>query len=238
MCEPEPVPNQLTNPNSAKNPSVPVTRAASGLTTLLSYGHTYSFRVRLGDLSSGGPLLTDQPVNPGLAAAATQTFQRLVPPKAPVVVQLDGSGNRIVPSTTNPAAPAAPASLVIGRPSIVYPEVLYTHLGDEAAWRDAIRNALVTSAKAAAPGTAAIAGLPDPDVTAVSIEVIVRHPLHDTRTEDGVFLTLYTTTRILNATTGATPLATDPGTPIQLVYIDAPSIVTGIPPISQPAEPC
>ena len=225
LCEPDPVPNQLTNPNSTKNPPVPVTRAAAGLTTLLSYGHTYSFRVRLGDLSSGGPLLADQPVNPGPAAAATQTFQRLVPPKAPLVVQLDGNGKPIPPSTTSPGTPGSPASLLVSRPLIVYPEVLYTHLGDQPAWRETIRTALVASAKAAAVGTAAIAGLPDPDVTAVSIEVLVRHPLHDTGTDDSVFLTLYTTTRTLNATTGAAPLGTDPGTPIPIVYIDAPSVV-------------
>ncbi len=215
LCEPDPIPKALTTRSSPD----PTSRTAVNLTTLLSYGHTYSFRVRLGDLSSGGPLLNDAPVNPGPASIGTQTFQRLVPPKAPMVQQLDGNGNPIVPS---PNIPTAPASLVVSRPSIVYPEVLYTHLGDEAAWRDAIRAALVSSAKS---GTSGIAGLPDPDVAAVSIEVLVRHPLHDTGTSDGVFLPLYTTTRTLNPVTGTTPLGTDPGTAIPIVFIDAPSIV-------------
>jgi hypothetical protein len=216
LCEPDPVPNALTNPTAA---SVKPLRRAVGLTTLLSYGHTYSFRVRLGDLSSGGPRLSDSPIDPGPAASASQSFQRLVAPKAPLVKQLDAHGNLI---TAQPGVPSSPASLVVSRPLITYPEVLYTHLGDHAAWRDTIRTTLVSAAKA---GTSPIAGLPDPDVSAVSIEVLVRHPLHDIGTDDGVFVTLYTTSRVLNATTGAAPLSTDPGTSIPVVFIDEHDVV-------------
>ena len=216
LCEPDPVPNALTNP---KAPPVTPLRRAVGLTTLLSYGHTYSFRVRLGDLSSGGPLLSDSPINPGPAASTSQTFQRLVAPKAPLVKQLDSNGN---PITAQPGVPSAPASLVVSRPLITYPEVLYTHLGDQAAWRDTIRTTLVSTAKAAA---SPIAGLPDPDVTSVSVEVLVRHPLHDIGTSDGVYVTLYTTSRALEPTTGPAPLSTDPGTTIPVVFIDEPDIV-------------
>jgi hypothetical protein len=219
LCEPDPIPKALTTRSSPETPS----RTAVDLTTLLSYGHTYSFRVRLGDLSSGGPRLGDSPVSPGPAAIATQTFQRLVPPKAPAVQQLDGNGKLIVPQ---PGVRSAPASLVVSRPSIVYPEALYTHLGDQATWRDTIRATLVASAKS---GTSGIAGLPDPDVAAVSIEVLVRHPLHDLGTEDGIFVTLYTTSRTLNPTAGPPPLGTDPGTTIPIVYIDEPSVVNWSP---------
>jgi hypothetical protein len=62
-------------------------------------------------------------------------------------------------------------------------------------------------------------------VAAVSIDVRVRHPLHDTGTEDGVFVTLYTTSRTLNPTAGPLPLATDPGTTVPIVFVDEPSIV-------------
>jgi hypothetical protein len=215
LCEPDPVPNALTNP---KNPAVTPLRTAVGLTTLLSYGHTYSFRVRLGDLSNGGPQLVDAPVNPGPGSVGSQTFQRLVPPKAPLVQQLDSGGKTITPQ---PGVPSAPATLVVGRPMITYPEVLYTHLGDTAAARTAIRNSLVASAKSS---TTPIAGLPDPDVNAVAIEVAVRHPLHDTGT-DKPFVTLYTTSRALNPITGTPPLGTDPGTSIPVIFIDEPSIV-------------
>jgi hypothetical protein len=216
LCEPDPVPNALTNP---KAPPVTPSRRAVGLTTLLSYGHTYSFRVRLGDLSSGGPWLSDSPIDPGPAASASQLFQRLVAPKAPLVKQLDAYGNLI---TAQPGVPSSPAALVVSRPLITYPEVLYTHLGDHVAWRNTIRTTLVSAAKA---GTSPIAGLPDPDVSAVSIEVLVRHPLHDIGTDDGVFVSLYTTSRVLNATTGAAPLSTDPGTSIPVVFIDEHDVV-------------
>jgi hypothetical protein len=219
LCEPDPIPNALTNP--AQPPPAP-TRTAFGLTTLLSYGHTYSFRVRLGDLSGGGPLLANTPVNPGLASVATQVFQRLVPPKAPVVQQLDANGVPLPAASANPGAASAPATLLVSRPLIVYPEVLYTHLGDQAAWRDTIRTTLVAAAKTAVKP--AIAGLPDPDVAAVLIEVSVRHPLHDNDTDDSGFAPLYTSLFPLNATTGSAPLFSDPGTKIPVVYIDAPTI--------------
>jgi hypothetical protein len=216
LCEPDPVPNALTDPKAS-----PVTprRTAVGLTTLLSYGHTYSFRSRLGDLSNGGPLISDAPIDPGPGAIVSQTFQRLVAPKAPLVQQLDSNRNTITPK---PGVASAPASLVVRRPILVYPEVLYTHLGDTATARDTIRTTLVAAAKAE---PSQVAGLPDPDVDAVSIEVLVRHPLHDTGADDGPFVALYRTSRKLNPTTGAAPLSTDPGTTIPVVFIDAPTIV-------------
>jgi hypothetical protein len=105
---------------------------------------------------------------------------------------------------------------------MVYPEILYTHLGDTATARDTIRTTLVAAAKNA---QTQVAGVPDPDVDAVSIEVLVRHPLHDTGTDDGPFVGLYQTSRKLNPTTGSAPLQTDPGTMIPIVFIDAPTIV-------------
>ena len=226
LCEPDPTPNALTNPRAA-----PVTprRTAVGLTTLLSYGHTYAFRVRLGDLSGGGPLTIDAAVNPGPGAVASQTFQRLVPPKAPQVAQLDSKGNVI---TAQPGAPSAPASLVVSRPTIVYPEVLYTHLGDTVAARDTIRTTLIAAAK---NSPTQVAGLPDPDVDAVSIEVLVRHLLNDAGTGNMPFVLLYQTSRALNPTVGAPPLQTDPGTTIPVVFIDAPTIV-GWSPAGQPTS--
>jgi hypothetical protein len=214
LCEPDPIPKALT---TRTPPEIP-TRTAVDLTTLLSYGHVYAFRVRLGDLSSGGPGVGDAAIDPGPASIATQAFQRLVPPKAPIVQQLDRHSKPIV---AQPGIASVPASLFVKRPNIVYPEVLFTHLGDQPASRDTIRAALVTNAKT----TKGIAGLPDPDVAAASIEVAVRHPLHDTGTEDGTYVTLYTTSRTLNPTTGSRPLVTDPGTRIPVIFIDEPSIV-------------
>lgn len=212
LCEPDPIPRALTG----RTPPPALNRTASGLTTLLSYGRTYAFRVRLADLSSGGPLPTgDDPVDPPPNATAIQTFRRLLPPKSPTLVQDP-------PAATNDGRPN---TLTVTRPLIGYPEVLYTHLGDSDAARDEIRTALVDHATS---GAARTAGLPDPDVDAVELEVAVRHPLHDEH--DGVFQTLYKTTRPLASTTGTAPLLADPGTEIPLVYVEAPSILGWPPP--------
>ena len=214
LCEPDPVPRALTR----RQPPPPTTRTASGLTTLLSYGHTYAFRVRLADLSSGGPRPAgDDPVDPPPNATTTQTFQRLVPPKSPTLVQSPPAG----------ANDNRPDSVTVTRPLIGYPEVLYTHLGDTAAARDQIRDHLVNHATSGAAGTA---GLPDPDVDAVDIEVAIRHPLHDEGSAQGVFQTLYRTSRPLVPITGAAPLGADPGTAIELSYVEAPSILSWPPP--------
>ena len=221
LCEPDATPEAL----ASGQPPPPPARTAAGLTTMLSYGRTYAFRVRLADLSSGGPPPEAAPVDAPPNAVATQTFRRFVPPKAPIVVQ-------------QPPAPAnggIPSSLVISRPLIGYPEVLFTRLGDAEASRDTMRTALVAAAAAAVTAikdhTAIgpqIAGLPDPDVDSVEIEVAIRHPLHDLPVgggAGGVFQTLYRATRALTPTTGAGPIQTDPGTTVPLAYVDAPNIL-------------
>ncbi|MEA2297892.1 MAG: hypothetical protein QOF77_828 [Solirubrobacteraceae bacterium] len=209
LCEPDSIPRALT---ARQEPPAP-TRTAAGLTTLLSYGRTYAFRVRLADLSSGGPgPRGEDPVDPPPNASATQTFQRLVPPKSPTVVQAPAPA----------AAAGRPDSLIVTRPMIGYPEVLYTHLGDTEAARGQIRDHLVNHATTHQAGTA---GLPDPDVDAVDIEVSVRHPLHDVAGEGSLFQTLYRTSRPLVAPAGEAPLVSDPGTEIALSYLEAPSIL-------------
>ena len=69
---------------------------------------------------------------------------------------------------------------------------------------------------------ASIAGLPDPDVDRVDIEVLVRHPLHDG--SGRTFQTLYHATRALDPVAGGAPLGTDPGTVVPVAYVDAPTI--------------
>ncbi|HEU5001984.1 MAG TPA: hypothetical protein VFW71_04315 [Actinomycetota bacterium] len=230
LCEPDHVPLALTRGTAVP----PSSRTAVGLTTLLSYGHLYAFRVRLSDLTGGGPDPVDAPINPPPNATALQTFQRMVPPKAPIVVQTPAG-----PATGSVLA--TPTALTISRPLMGYPEILYTGLGSTAAARSTIVGALVdtaasqvaaiqaaNAAHAAHPGSpkppvpTVVAGLPDPDVDAVEIEVLVRHPLHDTG--GATFQSLYHATRTLEALTGAAPLQTDPGTTVPVTYVDATNI--------------
>src|SRR5262249_23504166 len=122
------VPNQLL-----QNPPAASANTPRALTTLLSYGRSYAFRVRLGDLTSGGSLFNENPQSPGPAEVATITFQRMLPPKSLRV-------ERKPPKTNEPE------SLTVFRPIISYPEVLYTRLGGSAADRDTIIQHYLTQA--------------------------------------------------------------------------------------------
>ncbi len=208
------VPNQLI-----QKPSPPSASQAVPLTTLLSYGRSYAFRVRLGDLTSGGPLASQQPVDPGPASTAAVTFQRMVPPKSARIVRNLPAG---APPDSN-----EPESLMVFRPIIGYPEVLYTELGATAADRQTIVDSCLVQAAAIKRGQ--VAGLPDPDVARLRIRVEVRAPGHDIagpgeEALDGTFRVLYETERAFPALPpGPTP--DDPGLSIDIAYVDAPSIL-------------
>ena len=208
-------PNKLLNKPSKPGPNTP-----APIATLLSYGQSYAFRVRLGDLTGGGPRLAEAPAVAGTADVASITFRRMVPPKSPRIVRFPAG------STIEPAA------LTIFRPAIGYPEVLYTHLGDSAAARDTIVQHYLTQAAGIQPGSGDVAGLPDPDVEAVRITVEVRAPAHDVAGPDGAldgnYRVLYQTQRILPPLP-AGPTPSDPGLTIDIAYVDAPSIVDWAP---------
>jgi hypothetical protein len=177
--------------------------------TLLSYGHTYAFRVRLSDLSHGGPRVDQDPIDPGPAEVTTTDFVRMTPPKAVGLALTDDT-------------------ITVTRPAVGYPEVLYTSLGATAADRATIVSHYLSSAAGAAPGSGTAAGVPDPDVAAVRITVEVGAPAHDVAGPagmlDGTYRVLYTTTRQLPPL-AAGPTPTDPGLTIDLAYVDAASVV-------------
>ena len=179
---------------------------------LLFYGHSYAFRVRLADLSLGGPAAKDQPVNVDPVDVASIDFLRTVPPKQPLVKQ------------SIPAGKTIPAALVFSRPLIGYPEVLFTSLGDTDAHRRQIKDFFTKNAH---PGSGAVVGLPDPDAHTLELVVEVRTPLHDVA-GDGVldppFRKLYTTTRTFPPLPGG-PLPVDSGLTINIAYVDASSVV-------------
>lgn len=213
------VPNRLLK----KTPK-PSANTPKPIDTLLSYGHSYAFRVRLGDLSSGGPGPKEAPVSPAPDSTAGLTFQRMVPPKSVRVVQR-------FPHNTPPSLPLAPTepqSITIFRPVIGYPEVLYTRLGDHAKDRATIVKHYLSHAAGIQPGSGDVAGLPDPDVERVRIIVEIRAPQHDiagpSGTLDGTYRVLFETVRTLPALPpGPTPA--DPGLSIDIAYVEAPSIV-------------
>ena len=117
----------------------------------LKYGNVYQFRVRLTDLTGGGPGVEAKNEPP--SAITTSRFRRFVPP---------GSLNIAKPVET----PDGSLTWEIRRPQLGYPALLYTPLaGSEA-------KLLADAAPAAADGR--LPGFPDPDVTHVRIDVAVR----------------------------------------------------------------
>ena len=144
----------VTNPPG--NLSSAIYRALT-LSTTLRYGQIYEFRVRLRDLSGGGPAndplvlpLSESPSN-----IAASHFKRFVPPSR---VRLQGPPPAL-------DIPASPDKLNVERPLIGYPAVIYT-----GKYADPV--AMLTAASLAMAGKEAF-GIPDPDVDRVEITVEV-----------------------------------------------------------------
>ena len=139
----------------------------------LRYGESYEFRVRLADISGGGPTVDRDPVHPAEAPIAVRRFLRFVPPKAVRVEKI---------SPLDPDQPQL--SYQVRRPVLGYPSLVYT------GFPNAEQALLADAPQAQAEGREL--GLPDPDVTSLEIEVAVFDPSLD---EEHAYRRLYTTTR-------------------------------------------
>ena len=137
------------------------------LTKKLKYGSIYNFRVRMTDMTHGGPLFDQSPFNDAITPEATCHFKRYV---APAIVRLTG-----VPFNDDGAVYELP-SLDIRRPLLGYPAVAFCNkYGDPV-------NRLVTALKQqlqdAKDNHTKIqmesVGLADPDVDSVEITVEVQ----------------------------------------------------------------
>lgn len=137
----------------------------------LRYGSDYEFRLRLVDMTGGGPWASEKPVHPGDAPVALARFRRYVPPKSLEV--------QAAPAVDPTAAPAARVidTLTVRRPRIGYPEAVFAGV-DRSRFTGASLTNLIADA-AAAGGTLDI---PDPDVDSFDVVVEARIPAHDTGT--------------------------------------------------------
>lgn len=152
-------PNKMTG-TGASGPAqnqLNKTYAAGKLKTALRYGEQYEFRVRLQDLSGGGPALspTINPINDSPSDTATARFKRYVAPNQLRIENLPKNTDLL--STLN--------DLKIHRPLLGYPAVVYT-----GKYTDPITR-LINASKAMA-GTEAF-GIADPDVNRVEVTVEV-----------------------------------------------------------------
>jgi hypothetical protein len=132
------------------SPKARVLTPVGDRTVPLRYGRTYQFRVRLADLTGGGPDAGAK--NEPASAVATSRFRRFVPPDA---VRIGKPVENADGSVTFP----------VRRPMLGYPALVYTPLAN------AEQRLLDDAATAAAEGR--LAGFPDPDVDRVRIDVSV-----------------------------------------------------------------
>ncbi len=186
------------NPNpSSGQPYVPDVQNVPPL----RYGQSYDVRVRLMDLTRGGPSPGETPVNPAPAPVATIPFRRFVPFKQVTVTNLKTSpqsGPDNIEFTTTPPSATPQKEYTIMRPLLGYPDIIYT--GYLPPGYPSAVAALLADLKTH-PGLGhdgREASLPDPDAVTLQIDVQVRQLAMDTTTFAGTdnepYSALYTTT--------------------------------------------
>jgi hypothetical protein len=175
------IPRQLVSGKAAPQSTV---TAVVDPGAILAYGGDYDFRVRLADLSGGGPSENDVAGNPGARGIGSWAFRRYLAPKAARVTEQPSSD------------PNRPAAIVVQRPLLGYPEALYTQRG---ATNQSAIAAYFSSQALLSPRPRTI-GVPDPDVDRVQFTVEARTPAGDAPDPslDGEYRVLYVTERALN----------------------------------------
>ena len=176
----------------------------------LRYGHTYEFRVRFADLSSGGPPPGAKPFNAAPAPIATRRFRRFVPLGLP---RIEG-----VPAAPDPLDP--PIELTVTRPRVGYPTALFADAAD------AEDRLLADAQRIIADGAGDAPGIPDPDAETAEISVAVVGLRFDSANDgNGVppVRTIYTTTR-------AFPDDTDEPLVLALDWVDVADVTTLVAP--------
>ncbi len=97
----------------------------------LKYGNEYEFRVRLADMTGGGPLVGDGELNDAPAASASRVFKRYVAPKQLKVTPLEPQPKPGSDAVTFYAG----SSFEISRPRLGYPALLFTQMDTEDAFQ-------------------------------------------------------------------------------------------------------
>lgn len=112
LAIPDPVPEEINNLSKYKDDAVikkpdknapALYKQTSGTEVELKYGKHYAFRVRLSDISGGGPVTDDNALNPGEARIAKHSFTRNVAPSPPVITDEDNGLKIIRPRLGYPA---------------------------------------------------------------------------------------------------------------------------------------
>ena len=183
---------------------------AADVNAVLRYGGQYDFRVRMKDLSGGGPGADAVPAVESPSSLARTRFRRFVSPNQPRIENLP----------VNSDALQDPNGLTIRRPLLGYPAVVYTRKYD-----DPIGRLLAASEEMA--GQEAF-GIPDPDVNrlliTVEVETLKLDNLMSVSGKDN-YVHLYTTERLFPAVNNDDDYAA--ALQISLVYQDVKVLHTG-----------
>ena len=178
---------------------------------MLIYGQQYEFRVRMGDISGGGPSVDDDRLHEAVSQDHVIPFKRFV---APNEVRM-----RHLPDDNDPATPDVyeQDAIELRRPLIEYPSVVFTNkypdpvslLKNYSSWMvdnfggsQAEYNAWQERRREAGIAESLGYGLPDPDVDAVEITIEVKslqmdNALSVSRRDN--YIKLYTVRRPLEA---------------------------------------
>jgi hypothetical protein len=168
--------------------------AAPEYATRLRYGNQYEFRIRMRDMSGGGPE-ADSETGKAIPGLVTKThFKRHVAPNA---LLLRHSDAELKPNTDD--ANFSVDNIRLQRPLLGYPAVLYTGRFDEADALTRLRNNRDDNfARQALNQSIDGFGIPDLDVIAVEIKVEIETlQMDNLASEDGRehYITLYNTLR-------------------------------------------
>ncbi len=129
--------------------------APAGLNITLRYGRQYDFRVRMRDLSGGGANLSATPTLESPSSIGQCAFKRYVAPNQVLLEDLPNNTDEL----------SHPDHLMLHRPLLGYPTVVYTGKYDDPVTR-------LREASLAMAGVEAF-GIPDPDVNRIEITVEV-----------------------------------------------------------------
>ncbi len=172
----------------------------------LLYGHDYEFRVRMADITGGGPLLSDKPIYDSVAPVTACHFVRHVIPQ---------TFNFITPLPAKDTELFSGNILSVKRPLLGYPSVLFT-----GGYADTVNKLIADSNVVINNNLKRDIGLYDPDVNRMEIVVEVRSLGMDTtirkiNPRDNYAL-LYTTDRFFTGENFDAPLN------VPFTFVDAP----------------
>lgn len=182
---------------------------AAGLENIqLLYGHEYEFRIRMSDITGGGPTVEMEPQYDAPAPITDCLFKRHVIPQ---------QVHFITPIPTVDTEMFTGNKLSLKRPILGYPSVLFTGI-----YPDGVQKLIADADTIIAGNLKRGVGLSDPDVDSVEIIVEVKNLALDTtvrklNAKDN-FAFLYTTRRAFDA-------SLESKLDIKLNFVDAPVIV-------------